>query len=116
MAIKRVLEKDEKWGAHISGFITPKSAKVKLAVMCDCLAEYEITEKFRYTNASCNWDHTENITRSSECPECEDRTLLTYNYRAYTKDGWYGFDIKISPNATKIRKGSGKEEQITIGV
>lgn len=116
MAIKRVLEKDEKWGMHIGGLTTPKSAKVNLKVLCECLEEYEINEKFGYTKAGKNWEGAENITRSSECPSCEDRTFLTYNYRTYTKDGWYGYVIKISPNATKIRKGSGKDEQITVEV
>lgn len=116
MAIKRVLEKDGKWGMHIGGLTTPKSTKVKLTVLCECLKEYEIKEKFAYHYADCDWKSTENVTRSSECPSCEDRTFLTYSYHQYKEGNLYGSGIKVLPSATKIRKGSGKDEQITVEV
>lgn len=122
MAVTKVMEKDANWAKKLVGK-DYNNIQFTSHVLCECGQEYDINEKFPYRKPSSNGTTTKKTCRSTECPDCKDRTFLTYEIDTWGKDMGYcliqeqwGFDLRISTKAQTLRNGKGKMEDIEVEI
>lgn len=121
MAVMKVMETNAMWAKKLVGK-DYNNIQFTSHVLCECGEEYDINEKLPYKKPASNGTTTKKVCRSTECPDCDDRTFLTYEIDAwgkcmeYTYIKKWGFTARVSQKAQTLRNGKGKMEDIEMEI